>query len=470
MPSKAVFLASLTILLVCAVAAPLEAQEGAAKPRLIVLDLKANGVGEDIAKSLTDLVSMELERLDKYDIVTRDTLAAILTLEEQKQLLGVEEGDDQIAKVGQALNAPYLLKGSLGRVGATYLIHLEIINTETLRVERRSNQNLVGKSDELIGSLRSAVIAIALEDKGVQPDITQQLLRDLHIAEKEKTMFFHVRTGYEINVGPTKDEDDILYFRPDYLHFILDAEYFVKPWMAVMLSTGFATTLGAEFAAQNKKKVDTYLLDVPSNMYNLDQSTIEVRNVQAGFDAMKIPFDLAVKFRPEKGRFLPYFFTGLGVSQHIYQFDDMEGQWLNQTATDFDQNGYPTQYQACDASSPYQSGKNAENCIVSFSLKAEEDKSFLALDFLAGAGFDYLLTEHIGLSMEFRYLMNYSFTGGRDSSGKSDLDVNYDNLDNPIGFNSDGTQYLNANVYRDSIPIERLHHGVLVTLGLLAYF
>ncbi len=463
MPSKAVFLASLAVLLVCAMAAPSVAQEGEGKPRLIVLDLKANGVGEDIAKSLTDLVAMELERLDKYDIVTRDTLAAILTLEEQKQLLGVEEGDDQIGKVGQALNAPYLLKGSLGQVGSTYLINLEIINTETLRVERRSNQNLVGKSDELIGSLRSAVIAIALEDKGVQPDITQQLLRGLHISEKPKTAFFHFRTGYEINVGPTKDEDDILYFRPDYLHFIVDAEYHVLPWMGIMFSSGFATTLGSKYASQNKKKINTYTGDENGNPVPT-LSVIEVRTTEAKFQAMKIPMDFAVKFRPPKGRFLPYFYAGLGYSYHEYSFDDMNSQWLTRTADQFDSNDNPTNYAAC--AGPYENGINAGNCVLKLNLKPEEDKSFFALDFLTGAGFDYLLTEHIGLSVEARYTLQHSFDSGRDSSGQSDLDVNYTNNSNPLFYNDDA----NANLYGDSIPIPETFHGIMVTIGLLAYF
>lgn len=439
------------------------------RPRLLVLDLKPVGVDKTIAKSLSGILAMEVERLDKFEIISQDEIRAALKVEEMKQLLGVEEGDGKIKNVGDALNAPYLLSGQLGKVGNTYLLSLTLIDTETAKAVRRVKQTLVGKREALIGSLRSAAIAMALEEKGVAPDITETLIQELHIAEKEKTMFFHLRPGYEIPVGPTKDDATLQYFLPSFFHIDLDATYMLRQWFGIGLSTGFALSIDEAHDSLTKQ----------ASMENMDaDNESEGKHVTAftsynEFEAYRVPIDLTLRFQPPSGRFLPYFVFGIGVSWNRYSFQDEQMELLQRDTLVKQGNACPAGYHdngegAChlDATAQgYTFDPETGNNSLSLNLKPEKTNvDFWGLDVLAAAGFDFLITEHLGFSLEMRYLMVYSFKSERDM----DPIFKATGIQTPSSY--DPVNDTSERNYGDTTPIRRLHHGIMANIGMTIYF
>ncbi len=437
--------------LICSGAA--QAQE---KPRLLVLSLKPAGVDEKITQSLSSILAMEVERLDRFEIVSQDEIIKVLSVEEQKQLMGAEEDDERVAKIGESLRTPYLLSGSLGKVGSTFIISLSLINTKTLKAERRVKQTLIGKRDELIGALRSAAVALALEEKGVAPDITEKLLGELHMAEKEKTMFFHLRPGFEIPIGEMKNDATIPYLVTDFFHIDVDAAYQPLSWLQVGLSTGFAFSLAGRYDTQTKSayeflEEDTYV--------NKDGDTVrpeafgtEVEIMDFDYFAYRIPIDFFVRFQPKSGLFLPYFLTGLGVSYNAYSFENAHRQYgYNAIILEPEQLGcsvtnYPIS-ETHDSLGNICRQKTEQDLI----LKPKKNSlSYFGFDFIASTGFDYLLHENLGLSLELRYLMIYSF------SGEQEVVFTYEDAE--------------GRETGDFYPIREVHHGLLFNMGMTMYF
>ncbi len=438
--------------LICSGAA--QAQE---KPRLLVLSLKPAGVDEKITQSLSSILAMEVERLDRFEIVSQDEIIKVLSVEEQKQLMGAEEDDERVAKIGESLRTPYLLSGSLGKVGSTFIISLSLINTKTLKAERRVKQTLIGKRDELIGALRSAAVALALEEKGVAPDITEKLLGELHMAEKEKTMFFHLRPGFEIPIGEMKNDATIPYLVTDFFHIDVDAAYQPLSWLQVGLSTGFAFSLAGKYDAQTKHAMVHYeevYTNSEGNPVENQTFRTDVNITDFDYFAYRIPIDIFVRFQPKSGLFLPYFMTGLGISYNAYNFENAR---LQTSRGGFmlepDVGCEATTFSISDTSDTYGNICRQKNENLTILQPDSSSLSYFGFDFIAGTGFDYLLHENLGISLELRYLMIYSF------KDENELEMEF------VGENA-----LAKENYGDFYPVRQVHHGLLFNMGMTMYF
>ncbi|MFA6034694.1 MAG: hypothetical protein WC889_17475, partial [Myxococcota bacterium] len=152
MSKRTIFTVVLAAVLALSVVFPAAAQKKGEPPRLVLLDLQANGVSNEIAQSLTDMLDLELERAKLYTVLSQQDLRALLKVEEQKQLLGVEGAPmETLARLAKAVNAPYLCRGSVGKVGNTLVVSLDVIDVNEVKAIRRVNQTLVGDTGSLVG-------------------------------------------------------------------------------------------------------------------------------------------------------------------------------------------------------------------------------------------------------------------------------------------------------------------------------
>jgi hypothetical protein len=279
-------------------------------PRMVLMDLQANAVSKEVAQSLTDLLDLEIERSGLYTVFSQQDLRAMMAAEEQKQLLGVDDPPIEVlARIGKAVNAPYLLRGSVGKVGSMMVVSLDLIDVQAVKAIRRVNQTLVGDESSLVGSVRAAALALALEEKGMAPDVSAELIDGLKIAEKPKTLFLSLSPGYEIPVGPVHDSSDILYFMPGYARLRLDAEYPLWKFIRLFASAGYDFTVAQQMRLQDKHYGLVY--DASTGTQLGDRASINTTTLD--YRATRIPFDLGAKFVPETGRFLPFGIVGLGV-------------------------------------------------------------------------------------------------------------------------------------------------------------
>ncbi len=132
---------------------------GAAAPRIAVMDVKVRGgVSGEVASTVSEAVVVEVRR--------RSPGASVIGAEEIRSMIGVavEKAklgcDDMacLAEIGGALGAERLVLGTLGRLGDTYLLSLQLVDVAHGRVVASGAATVSAKHDDLLfGAVASAV-------------------------------------------------------------------------------------------------------------------------------------------------------------------------------------------------------------------------------------------------------------------------------------------------------------------------
>ncbi len=430
-------------------ASPNGAAAEAEKPTLIVLPLEPLSVSSEVAASLDDLLVGELERAQLFTVVAQEDLRVLLSQVELKQLLG-EDDEAELAAVGERLKAQYLLRSSLGRVGNTYLLSLNMIDVKQAKAVRRINQTLAGSADDLIGSLHSAVVALALEEKGYAPDLTAELVENYTIARKEKTLFLRANIGYEIPVGPYNHSSSLLYALPDLMTFNVDAGVHVLPWLQVIAETGVGFSILETY--QNQIRTVSTRYSSASAASPLGDE-INVITQDLDYSSLRVPLQVLARFQPPKGRLLPFVQLGLGFSWQRVHFGD-ETLNLVENARSGLTDG------VCPDGWTEKSGACFRETEDTFTLMPEsETVDYFNIQLPLAAGFDYLITQHFGFGVEARYTLAYALNLSEELN---------DFASESVATTRHGDEQWE--VFEDRVPIRRLHHGIGVMVGLFYYY
>ena len=130
-----------------------DAATATGRPRLVVLDLTAGGVDPAIAQSLSETVAAEASRSGLFDVTTQKDISTLLGLERQKQLLGCgEESSSCLSELAGAIGARFVVSGSVTRLGDTYQLNLQTL--DTVRAQTIGRTTRIGRGlDELRGTI-----------------------------------------------------------------------------------------------------------------------------------------------------------------------------------------------------------------------------------------------------------------------------------------------------------------------------
>ncbi len=112
------------------------------RPRLLVLDLRVDDVAESTARTVQDLLTAEIAKLQRYDVISGADLARLVELETQRQLTDCDADDSCLAEIAGALGAERVVFGSVGRLGELTVISLSLFDTQALRAVRRTTLQL----------------------------------------------------------------------------------------------------------------------------------------------------------------------------------------------------------------------------------------------------------------------------------------------------------------------------------------
>lgn len=112
----------------------------AAAPRYEAIAIMEMGGGElagpEQAAMITKLVASSLQKQGVARVIGTDDIKALLGFERVKQLSGCNE-DSCFAEVGGALGVDWLVAGSVGRIGTTFVLELRLLNARDASVRHR---------------------------------------------------------------------------------------------------------------------------------------------------------------------------------------------------------------------------------------------------------------------------------------------------------------------------------------------
>jgi TolB-like protein len=125
-----------------------------------VLDLKPFDVKPGLAKSLTQLLSLELKKFKGLSVISRDEIKTMLRYESEKQVLQCKDDTSCLVEIGGALGVDFLVSGSIGKLGDTYVLSLKLMDINEAKVVQRVAESFKGAEAHLPQALRFATWAL----------------------------------------------------------------------------------------------------------------------------------------------------------------------------------------------------------------------------------------------------------------------------------------------------------------------
>jgi Curli production assembly/transport component CsgG len=116
---------------------------------IAVNNLKATGVTENEALSLTDALRSELGKSGKYQVMERSQMDDILK-EQGFQRSGACDEASCAIEMGKILAVNYMVMGNIGMVGKTYTLSVRFVEVGTGRILKDFTEYHKGTADELL--------------------------------------------------------------------------------------------------------------------------------------------------------------------------------------------------------------------------------------------------------------------------------------------------------------------------------
>jgi len=128
----------------------------AGKPRLAILDVRANLPNAQLGAILTEIVTTEAAERGTHQVVSSSDIGALLGFEKQKELAGCTEVTC-MAEIGGALGVEFLLITDVAALGKTFVVNVKLLNIKQATVDGRVYETVKGEDDVLIETIKRAV-------------------------------------------------------------------------------------------------------------------------------------------------------------------------------------------------------------------------------------------------------------------------------------------------------------------------
>lgn len=138
------------------------------RPKVLVLNLAVSDPSlQQLAATLSEQVLTELGKGGRLDSMGQSDVQAVLGLERQKQILGCSEETGCLAELSAALGAPWIVTGTLARLGKSIRIDLKLIRTRDGSAAWRDGRDTTDES--AVFSVLTAMVKDLMATVDLQP-------------------------------------------------------------------------------------------------------------------------------------------------------------------------------------------------------------------------------------------------------------------------------------------------------------
>ena len=179
---------------------------GLAKVKLAVMDIKPLGVDKSVAGTLTELLASNINDTGLFTVISREDIKSMLGFEQDKRLVGCESDAACMAEIGGALGVEYITSGSVGTLGKTRVLNLQLIDIKRAKVVARVKKLLPAHDDAAsMAEVRKAAHAlvrpvrkgntgfleIEVEEEGASIYVDERLIGTTPMKKKSLPGGFH---------------------------------------------------------------------------------------------------------------------------------------------------------------------------------------------------------------------------------------------------------------------------------------
>ncbi|MBL8918464.1 MAG: hypothetical protein JNJ54_06355 [Myxococcaceae bacterium] len=110
------------------------------KLSVAVLDIDVTVPNEKLdGAAFSEMLVNSIDGTGMFRVISSKEIVTLIGLERQRQLLGCSEDSSCMAEIANALGSELVAQGSVGKVGATYLVSVRLIDGRTSRTAARAN-------------------------------------------------------------------------------------------------------------------------------------------------------------------------------------------------------------------------------------------------------------------------------------------------------------------------------------------
>jgi hypothetical protein len=151
------FVASLSLAAFVAFSARAQAPAPApSKDRMLVIDFGATlGADSELAKLVQDIFLARVHAIGQHDLVSMSDVAQMLSIEQQRQLVGCDQGNC-LADIGGALGARWVVTGTISLLGGRSVLSLKLVDTQAAKVDNQITKEMPVDDAQLAEAVRVA--------------------------------------------------------------------------------------------------------------------------------------------------------------------------------------------------------------------------------------------------------------------------------------------------------------------------
>lgn len=126
--------------------------------KIVVLNLVGRSLPEtdaEVPNILTETLASEVGAVSGCDVVSQADIIAMLDYEKQKAVC-TDGNDSCLAEIGAALGAERVIAGTIGRLGADYILAARLMNVKKGAVESRAEIPVSGPPEQLRRAAKNA--------------------------------------------------------------------------------------------------------------------------------------------------------------------------------------------------------------------------------------------------------------------------------------------------------------------------
>lgn len=117
------------------------------KLQIAFFQLEAQGVEQKVSTFVSDSILIEMTKLPDTTVIGSKEIDAMLGFEQKKQMTGCIDTSCIVA-IGGALGVDKILMGNVGKLGASYMLNIKLLDIKKGTIEAMYNKRLKGGSEE----------------------------------------------------------------------------------------------------------------------------------------------------------------------------------------------------------------------------------------------------------------------------------------------------------------------------------
>ncbi len=123
--------------------------------KVLVLDFRADGAAPSTTRVVRDEIAIDLGHDKRFEVLTSEDLRRTVSVESDREQAGCTS-ESCLAELGAAMGARYIVHGSVGVLGSSTVVQLNLFDTKAAKAIDRESAEALSK-EALLDALHGAV-------------------------------------------------------------------------------------------------------------------------------------------------------------------------------------------------------------------------------------------------------------------------------------------------------------------------